>query len=198
MRWFKWFLLIFFILPCSAAAHPHLFVENSVKVRFDAAGMTGIAVEWTFDEMFSSTMIETYDSNKDGNFSSAETEALRRKAFSNLKGYHYFTFIMIADKPFNVQYIRDFEARIKDHKIIYAFFVPCHVKATVRERKVTIAIYDETYYTDILLVSSQCDHTPAPKAVTSTILKFENFDKNYYFGQIAPVEIIVNFRKASP
>ncbi len=188
-------LLMVVVIPCMAAAHPHIYIENSVRIMFDGTGMTGINVRWVFDEMFSSTMIEEYDSNKDGTFARQEVEALRRGAFSNLKNYHYFTYITIGSKAFDVRYVKDFRAVIQDHRIIYTFFIPCHVKADSRPKTITIAMYDETYYTDILLANYECKHKAAPGIVNSSIKEIENYNKSFYFGQIAPVELIVTFTK---
>jgi len=188
-------ILMIFFVPCTAGAHPHIFIENTVRIVFDGTGMTGVRARWVFDEMFSSTMIEGYDADKDGAFAPAEVEELRKGAFANLKNYNYFTYITIGKKAFDVVYVKDFQAGVKDHRIIYSFFIPCHVKAGAAPRNVTVAMYDETYYTDMLLVDYQSDHTAAPGTVTSSIKQVENFNKTFYFGQIAPVELIVTFKK---
>ncbi len=194
----KTYILILLLLigfPVEVCSHPHVFIENSVSIIFDSSGMTGIKVKWVFDEMFSSTMIEGYDSNKNGVFSPGEYEKLRKGAFVNLKNYHYFTHITIGKKVFEVTYVKDFQAVIKGHKILYTFFIPCHVKAGPVPKKVNIAMYDETYYTDMLLDGYQCDHTAAPGIVSSNLTIIENHKKSFYFGQIAPVEIILTFKK---
>ncbi len=188
-------LLMGVVLPGTAGAHPHIFIENSVRVMFDGAGMTGLAVRWIFDEMFSATMIEEFDGNKDGTFSTAEVEALRKGAFSNLENYHYFTYISTAAKTYEITRVENFHAVIKNHKIIYTFFVPCKIQASSKPAKVTIAVYDETYYSDIALTTYTCDHTAAPGIVSSSIKEIENAGKSYYFGQIAPVELIVTFKR---
>jgi ABC-type uncharacterized transport system substrate-binding protein len=190
--------LLAIALPQAAAAHPHVYMENSLQIVFDGTGMTGIKVRWLFDDMFSSTMREAYDSNKDGRFSAAEVEALRSGAFTNLKNYHYFTYITIGTKTFDVTYVKEFHAVVQNNNMVYTFFIPCHVKAVPTPKTVTIAVYDKTYYADILLVKHQCDHSAAPGVVTSNSKEVANTSKSFYFGQITPVELLVTFNKAAP
>jgi len=186
------------VMPCRAAAHPHIFIENSVKVMFDASGMTGVRLHWVFDEMFSSTMIAEYDRNKNGSFEPKELAALRKGAFANLKNYHYFAYITIGKKPHSISSVNNFQASIHNNSLSYSFFIPCTVKADASPQKVTIAVYDETYYSDIVLADYRCDHSRAPGAVASTITSKENVDKSFYYGQVAPVELLVTLKKTAP
>jgi ABC-type uncharacterized transport system substrate-binding protein len=45
----------------AASAHPHVFADAAVEVRFGARGLEGVRVAWTFDELFSSMVLQEYD-----------------------------------------------------------------------------------------------------------------------------------------
>ena len=55
--------------PSTASAHPHVFVEHAITVIVGADGLEGLQFAWTFDEMFSSMIVLTFDADKDKTFS---------------------------------------------------------------------------------------------------------------------------------
>ncbi|MBW7957044.1 MAG: DUF1007 family protein [Deltaproteobacteria bacterium] len=82
------------MLAPSAWSHPHMSIDNSVTAVFDANGLAGFRLEWTFDEMSSSIFILDFDVNKNGRLEKSEIAALEKGAFSNLKNFEYFTNIL--------------------------------------------------------------------------------------------------------
>jgi ABC-type uncharacterized transport system substrate-binding protein len=51
------------LMPCSASAHPHVYVDARVDVVFDDKGLAGFKVTWVFDEMFSNMIAYDFDTN---------------------------------------------------------------------------------------------------------------------------------------
>jgi ABC-type uncharacterized transport system substrate-binding protein len=139
------------LLPLGAAAavsaHPHVFIEHSVRPLVGAHGLEGIEFAWVFDEMFSDMILFTFDADKNKAFSPAETKVLETKHFGNLKDYHYFVDLKLNDKSVPVAGIRDFQARVEKDRVIYVFTVP--VKSA--EGTIDIAVDDPTYYTAFML-----------------------------------------------
>ena len=157
--------------------------------------MAGVKAEWVFDEMFSSMIIHDYDRNQDKNLNAGEIENIKSKLFSNLKNYHYFTYITINGKNFPVKFITSFTAVIDANRVTYTFFVPCHVKAYSREKEVKISMYDSEYYTDIALAEKNPIHFENDSMIDRTYKITENAENPFYYGQIFPKEIIINFKK---
>ena len=50
-------LLFFGTFISPASAHPHVFVDYGISFVFDEKGLTGIAIDWAFDEMFSQMLL---------------------------------------------------------------------------------------------------------------------------------------------
>jgi len=185
------------LLPRSVGAHPHVFIYTATDIVFDEKGLAGFRIRWLFDEMFSSMIILDYDQNGDHRFDSEEIEQVRQNAFSHVKNFDYFTHVKIDGRVFKVQYVTDFTARIHNDKMIYEFFVPCHVPATDIDKEVKLAIYDETFYTSVFLVERPVAFENADAfEVEHHIAK--NRDEAYYFGQIFPEEITFRFRLRPP
>lgn len=141
------FLLLFFV-SSPVYAHPHVFIDNNLTFKFDAEGLAGISVRWTFDEMFSAGIIFDYDDG-DGVFSKQENAILKKENFNNLKEYGYFLDVVIDHTPFTVAFIQDFVATISSGHLVYCFFVPCHVSANDHIKTVQVGVVDETNFVAI-------------------------------------------------
>ena len=191
-----WFAICCFVFMVSdVLAHPHVFIDNTVTIVFDQKGMTGIKTKWGFDEMFSDMIMHDYDKNQDGTFSAAETEKIKNEAFSNLKRFHYFTYIQIEGNEFIVQYVKDFSACLDSNRVVYTFFIPCHVLAVSSYKEIKIAMYDSTYYVDVAWADKNSIHFEDASSMDYNYKIADNTKNPYYYGQIVPQEIILNFRK---
>jgi ABC-type uncharacterized transport system substrate-binding protein len=64
------------LLPAPALAHPHVFVDASVEVVFDAQNRaTGLRIGWTYDDLFSLMIVE--DRGLDPDYDSVQGAACR-------------------------------------------------------------------------------------------------------------------------
>jgi ABC-type uncharacterized transport system substrate-binding protein len=180
-----------------ANAHPHIFIVQRLNVIFDEKGLAGIKVRWKFDDMFASMIAEDYDLNRNGKLEAGEVQEVKEKAFSFISEHSYFSFIKIDNVPFQVKYVRDFNAVLENRKLMYEFLIPCHVTATEHPKKVTVATYDPSYYTAIYFAQKE------PVALTSadgfdvkTSLK-EDPDTKIYYDMIHPWTLFLEFRQKS-
>ena len=185
-------ILLSFYGATPAYAHPHVFVDNKLSFIFDAKGLAGISVQWTFDDMYSAGIVFDFDDG-DGVFSEQESAVVKRENFNNLKEYGFFLDIVIDRTPFTVVFVQDFVATIKDGQLVYSFFVPCHVSAGYHIKKVQVMVVDETNFVaittqkdDVMRQSTGFSHqtelvfTPtseflqmmSPNAIDSVALKF--------------------------
>jgi ABC-type uncharacterized transport system substrate-binding protein len=183
-----------FLTEATLSGHAHVWIHNAVIVHFDNNGLAGFKEEWVFDEMFSKMIMHDFDRNQDGTFDSSEVKKIWKGAFSNLKKFNYFTHVKINGKPFKVRFVKNFNAKIVKNRVVYHFFVPCHVRALSSFKVIRIGIYDASFYTNIMLLKDR--------------ISFENdrgyehhhnveLNKNepYYYGQVYPEEIVLRFRK---
>ena len=196
-RWLVCALIVFGTLNAarqSLYAHPHVFIVQRINIVFDDQGLAGFKMRWGLDEMFSSMIAGDYDRNKNGRFESQEVKTIKEKAFSYISNYNYFTFVKIDGKPFEVKYIKDFVAILENNKLIYEFFVPCHVAAIGQFKEIIIATYDRSYYTAIFFAKNR----PAslsfsePYDVKSAIREDES--TSIYYDMINPWALFIEFR----
>lgn len=178
-------------------AHPHVFIVQRLNIVFDNKGLAGFWVEWNFDDMFSNMIATDYDKNQNSTLEPAEVAEVKEKAFSYIAEYDYFIFVKIDGQSFKVKWIKNFNAVLKNGKLSYHFFVPCHVKAHKLFKQIVIAAYDPSYYTAIFFAQKQ----PAlvengDRFVIESSLK-EDKSTSIYFGMVNPWALFLKFRLKS-
>ena len=191
------YLIFLFFLCCSSLlyAHPHVFIDTKVTVRFDDKGIVGFQIAWLFDEMFSSMIIGDFDENRDGTFSKREIENIREGAFSNLKNFHYFTYISVNEKDCCFSSVTEFTAAITGEKLIYRFFIPCRIPLEGGEKAVKVAAYDESFYCDIAFAEKDPVSFQNSEGYTVRYEIVQNKKNPIYYGQVFPFETRLYIRK---
>jgi ABC-type uncharacterized transport system substrate-binding protein len=189
-------IVVFLVLliPRGGVAHPHVYVDASVDVVFDDLGLVGFRVTWIFDEMFSNMIAFDFDTNGNHRFDAHEVDGLRKGAFSNLREFGYFTRIRIGGKPFAVQFVKDFNATLRDGVMTYVFFIPCHVRATDTPKEIRFSMYDDSYYTDIALAREPVKIQGDERIDVGWEIQ-ENPAEAFYYAQIYPQDIIITFKE---
>ena len=193
-------LILFLNVLCmnsDVIAHPHVFIVQQLNIVFDNQGLTGFGVEWHFDEMFSSMIAMDYDQNQNSTLEPAEVAVVKEKAFSYIAEYDYFIFVKINGQSFKVKWIKNFNAILKNGRLSYHFFVPCHVKADELFKQIVIAAYDPSYYTAIFFAQKRPAFVEnGDQFVIESSLK-EDKSTLIYFGMINPWALFLKFRLKS-
>ena len=139
-------VLFVLLATVPALAHPHVWIDYTVTIRFSPEGPDGVRVDWAFDEMISALIIQKYDADRDGTFSARETRAIETEHFVHLKDFNYFVDLKVDGIAVPVTQVKDFEARIVKGQLHYAFTVPIP-RAARREGVVDVNVVDPTFYT---------------------------------------------------
>jgi ABC-type uncharacterized transport system substrate-binding protein len=135
-----------------ATAHPHVFIDYAVVLRFDQGALKSVRMTWTFDEMYSSMLFQDYTSHPRGALSSADQSRLQKGAFEDTADYHYFVDVMLNGKPVEVKKVTDFAAKFEHHRMSYSFTVPIPDAAASGKSALEIAAFDNEFYIDFELV----------------------------------------------
>ncbi|MEA2101807.1 MAG: DUF1007 family protein [Thermodesulfobacteriota bacterium] len=182
--------LLLVLIPLNLMAHPHVFIDSQTTFVFDNNGLSAIDVRWVFDEMFGATFIMDYDANANGVLEKNEVATIKEEAFDYLKNFGYFTHINIDGRPFKVQFVTKFNAINEDGQLVYSFTIPCHVRASHTPKKISLAIYDESYYTQIDCQPGRIKDS----RFSATIKQQRNPGLSYYNGMIVPEETVLDLR----
>ena len=72
--------LLALLLPCAAAAHPHVFIDAALTLRYDAQGrLTAIEESWAYDELYSLLMLSEIGTPGPGGFAADQLSRLQRQ-----------------------------------------------------------------------------------------------------------------------
>ena len=98
--------LVAWLLPAAAGAHPHLWVQQHVRVIAKDGKYTHVEIEWRFDPFSSEVEIPLIDEDKDGKFSA--------RVLSELKKQGYLSWVNTGGKDFRPSKTEQFSARVDD------------------------------------------------------------------------------------
>lgn len=129
-----------------AAAHPHIWIDATVTVQVENERIDAVRVEWTFDEFFSAVLLEDFDLDRSGHFDAEEVERIYEAIEPNLRILGYMTHIQAALDYQKLERIRNFDAVVEDGLVRFAFETPLPEPVDPRERRLTVSLFDETYY----------------------------------------------------
>ena len=96
------------LLPSVVLAHPHIWIQEVVRVVAKDGKYTHVEIEWRFDPFSSEIEIPLIDEDKDGRFSAKEVKTLADEMMPELKNYGYLTWLNTGGKDFSTQFIVGF------------------------------------------------------------------------------------------
>ena len=74
-------LLCLLLFTQETASHPHVFIVTRYTLVFDGKGLSGIRVNWQFDEYFSTMISGDYDSDNNGVIDPNENQQIEKRLF---------------------------------------------------------------------------------------------------------------------
>ncbi len=118
----------------------------------------------------------------------------KEKAFSNIAEFNYFIYVKINDTPFQIKYVTDFSAVLENGKLSYEFFVPCHVSAVGKFKRINIASYDPTYYSAIYFMEQNPYAIDNNDRFEATAQVKKDNATSIYYDMVHPWALFLNFR----
>jgi ABC-type uncharacterized transport system substrate-binding protein len=101
------------LAPAMAAAHPHIWISQSVRVVAKDGKYTHVEIDWKFDPESSEDEIPAIDEDKDGKISPKEIELLARDTMASLEKFGFQTWLNTGGKDFRPERASFFTARIE-------------------------------------------------------------------------------------
>jgi ABC-type uncharacterized transport system substrate-binding protein len=174
------------MLPAGpAASHPHVFVTSKVTVLFDDGRVTGLRLDWLFDDFFSAQLLADFDADGDGRFDETEMAALHDGAFVSLRDYGWFTHLYLDGAAQDSPEPLDFQAIAEGEYVRYRFELPLGSPIDPAATRFEVAIYDQEYYVELLLDgAAPVAFENAPPACRVTVVEDEAHA--YYFDMVYP------------
>ncbi|WP_255416847.1 MULTISPECIES: DUF1007 family protein [unclassified Fibrobacter] len=123
-------LALFLFAVGVAFAHPHVFLDATVKVLFNETGLTAVRNHWVYDEMYSTAMMASGDKNGDGSITGAELAWFQKTILDPVSTSNYFNYVLNGTKFLGVEKIVNFKASMNNGRLTLDFDVvfTCPVK----------------------------------------------------------------------
>ncbi|HVZ02484.1 MAG TPA: DUF1007 family protein [Dongiaceae bacterium] len=175
-----------------ASAHPHVFIEDRVVFLFAEDKIIALTQSWTFDEVFSDTLLQQFDKNGDGAFSPAESKDVARGTLPNLKKFRYFNYIWVDGKDLGSIDPIDFTAAAKNKKVTFVFTVKLPKPVDPRTQKLKVEINDREFYVEVDLAKDQPILFHGNEGVACAPKIRDDTENAYYGGFVYPQEITLS------
>jgi ABC-type uncharacterized transport system substrate-binding protein len=175
-----------------ASAHPHVFIEDRVVFMFAADKIIAITESWTFDDIFSDTLIQQFDTNGDSAFDTAESKSVAKGTLPNLKKFRYFNYVWVDGKDLGSIDPIDFTAVAKNKKVTFVFSVKLPKPVDPKTQKVKVEINDREFYVEVDLAKEQPILFHGNQGVTCAPKVRDDSENAYYGGFVYPQEITLS------
>ena len=174
-----------------AAAHPHVWIDATVDLKFVDGRVDAIAMRWTFDDLFSDFVLNEYDRDGDGAFDAEETKAVEHDAFEALGDVAWLT--QLWSGPTKIQPVgySDLAISSADRLVTYSFTLKLPEPVDPLAAPLVLGVYDETYYIDVLLAEQDPVTLSGEVPAGCRFQVFEDTEHPIYFGTVAPQSVDV-------
>ena len=147
-RFYLRYLLIavFMSLSVQALAHPHVFVDASVTVLYDASGFSGVKNRWVYDDVYSAAMMSSVDKNDDGKLSADEMKLLESAILGPIEKNNYYNYVQAGSDFLKASGVKDFKASLAKGKLVLDFVVNFSMPAKNDWTMLVVVVADPTNY----------------------------------------------------
>jgi ABC-type uncharacterized transport system substrate-binding protein len=135
------------VLAGPAIAHPHVWTAMRTSLMVDSGGLiTGIRMEWQFDETYSGYALEGLDTDGDGEFGPEEIKPLTVENIESLRESDYFGFMRQGGKAMARGEVTDYSQTYNDGKLTLFFVLPLATPVDPRAGEFQYKIYDPDFF----------------------------------------------------
>ena len=180
----------------AADAHPHVWIDTAATFVFEQGKVISLRFEWTFDEIFSDTLLHEVNATKrSGRLDERQIKHLYEKDFANLKTEQYFIYLYVGGRRLPIREVSDFSAANRNGRVVYRFTVRLPASVDPVATLVALSVYDETYFvevafdetTPVLFVGG-----PNPPCRYDVV---EDRQHPIYFGMVFPQQLRLECRR---
>lgn len=177
------------LLPLPAAAHPHVWIDATLKYVVDDGKVTALDITWVFDDLYSALVFEDFDSDGDGTLSQKELDMLVGLSAVNLMSYSFFTHLKLRGETHYVATVKEFYAEVAEGDLVlYRFRVP--LPAPTDPQDVTVGLFDDSYYVDVALAEGEIS---VPEGCRARLEPDQN--EPLYYGTYFPTYVHLDCAK---
>ncbi|TLF50623.1 DUF1007 family protein [Halomonas urmiana] len=153
--------------PLLAPAHPHGWVDVTVRVLMDEQGrVEALQQRWRLDPFYSLLLLEELQSAEGEAPMEARLDQLGVEIRHNLAPQHYFTHVTQDGEAVELGEVEHFTTLARDGRVELMFRLPLAEPLPLGQAPMRYRIYDPTYYLEVLHEAE--GDTPRPDALGVT------------------------------
>jgi ABC-type uncharacterized transport system substrate-binding protein len=138
---------IFVLGASTAQAHPHVWITASSELIYAPDGsISGVRHAWTFDDMYSSYVLQGIETKTKGVYSREELAPLAQTNVEALHEFGFFTFAKADGKKAKFQEPVDYFFDYKDSLLTLHFTLP--LATPVKSKELVVEVYDPEFFID--------------------------------------------------
>lgn len=110
-------------------------------------------MRWQFDAFFSQVLGADFDTNADGTFDAAETQAMKDQVFTSLKDFGYFTHLRTETSESEMTFasVENFSIGDDRGEMVFSFDLILTDPVDPTNEAIRLSLYDPTIYVDLIL-----------------------------------------------
>ena len=130
-----------------AQAHPHVWITASSELVYAPDGsISGVRHAWTFDDMYSTYVLQGIETKTRGVYSREELEPLAQTNVESLHEFGFFTFAKADGKKQKFREPIDYFFECKDSLLTLHFTLP--LATPVKSKELVVEVYDPEFFID--------------------------------------------------
>jgi ABC-type uncharacterized transport system substrate-binding protein len=131
----------------TAQAHPHVWITAKSQLIYAPDGtITGVRHAWTFDDMFSTYVLQGIETKTKGVYSKEELAPLAQTNVESLKEFGFFTFAKADGRKEKFLEPVDYFLEYKDSLLTLHFTLP--VKTPFKAKQLALEVFDRAFFID--------------------------------------------------
>ena len=128
-----------------AQAHPHVWITSTSELVYAPDGsITGVRHAWTFDDMFSTYVLQGIETKTKGVYSHDELAPLAQTNVESLKEFGFFTFAKADGKKQKFEEPVNYFMEYSDSLLTLHFTLP--LKTPVKAKELVVEVFDREFF----------------------------------------------------
>jgi len=174
-------------LPATAQAHPHVWINYSMVAQTQGTVLVAMQQTWIFSKGFPFSLVGDFSHMpKSGPLNADYTATFKAQAFSLLKSSDYFTHVFVDGKAVALGEARNFSVSIEQGHVVYRFLLPLVKPVDFKRERVTLGVWDETYFVDFESAAQPVLTLSAGSPGSCKAAAFEDRDHPIFDGSVIP------------
>ncbi len=170
-------LLLWLVTASTASAHPHGWVDYTVRVLFDSQGrVSALQQRWKLDPMYSLTLMEEMKQDGGAGQQQQQLDALGSQIVKNIGKQHYLSHVYRNGKELELGQVTEYTALLSGQRVEFMFVLPLATPQKPGGDRLSWKIYDPTYFIEFLYdneIDQPLTMSGAPEGCTTHIVHFK-------------------------